>query len=604
MTRTWKSVLRYALLILCALVSLGVDDCCNGSDHPIVAPGGGGDDGNLLLLSVYRCGTDFNGFSFVGADTVTMVVGDGGIALVRFSRSSRYMPLGPLHAGNLNGVWSGRIVADGDPPGAPGLIFSFDIHSLAWRLNEHPATGNCTDIDWPLIATSNGEVLHQETLEADWTVIFKTTRPARFTGVSSKDVRAVAVGPGGMIWQADNFLHNWKDASVPNGPDFNDVFMYRDATATLNSFAVGGTEIWSRHGEDAWQLEFGNLPGELRAVTTRGHYEAYAVGTNGLIMTHDGNSWSQQTVRNTAHFRDVYISEMDHGIEVFAVGDDGAIFERTGGVWRDLEYSNISPWNDFDGFSSDEIYAANGDTLMQWDGSAWGPMAVAGNEITSLQVIAPKDIWVITRGPYGLDHFVNHWDGATFQISHHSSMDPFNSIWCNPAGDTVLVAANNGYVFRKSGPSWEWLTADASRRHFYDLDGTSAHDIYAVGQGGLIVHFDGSTWTEMATGVKDTLRAIDGPVAVGDNGVVLRRNGSSWKAENTGTTASLNAVCYLGDNDVWAVGDGGQVIHYDGSEWKVYLRTLYTVDLTAVWGATSKDIWFGGEDGYLLKLEP
>ena len=108
----------------------------------------------------------------------------------------------------------------------------------------------------------------------------------------------------------------------------------------------------------------------------------------------------------------------------------------------------------------------------------------------------------------------------------------------------------------------------------------------------------------MATGVKDTLRAIDGPVVVGDNGVVLIRNGSSWRAEKTGTTASLNAVCYLGDNDVWAVGDGGQVIHYDSSEWKVYLRTLYTVDLKAVWGATPKDIWFGGEDGYLLKLEP
>ena len=40
-----------------------------------------------------------------------------------------------------------------------------------------------------------------------------------------------------------------------------------------------------------------------------------------------------------------------------------------------------------------------------------------------------------------------------------------------------------------------------------------------------------------------------------------------------------------------------------GGKWQVYERSLYTVELRSVWGGNSGDIWFGGEDGYLLRYQ-
>jgi hypothetical protein len=294
------------------------------------------------------------------------------------------------------------------------------------------------------------------------------------------------------------------------------------------------------------------------------------------------------------------------GLGGYAVGDDGVIFNNnpvTG--WTDLGYSNISPWNDIDAVSSTEVYAANGDTLMTWDGDDWGPLATNFYEIISLHAVSSDRIWIVSRSADGWDNFVQYWAGNMFNMSHHSSMDPFNSIWCDAPGDTIMVAADNGYVFRNGGVAWEWLTADPARKHFYDLDGSSAHDVFAVGSDGMIAHFNGTSWKMMNSGVTDTLRAISGSIAVGDNGAITRWDGSKWNAEHAGTTAHLNAVCYIDGKEAWAVGDGGVIISNDGgSKWTVYERSLHTVELRSVWGATTSDIWFGGETGYLLRYQP
>jgi hypothetical protein len=52
--------------------------------------------------------------------------------------------------------------------------------------------------------------------------------------------------------------------------------------------------------------------------------------------------------------------------------------------------------------------------------------------------------------------------------------------------------------------------------------------VYAVGSGGIVLHYDGATWTEQTTPTDSTLFAVmmgpDGIVrAVGANGVVLTK---------------------------------------------------------------------------------
>jgi hypothetical protein len=75
------------------------------------------------------------------------------------------------------------------------------------------------------------------------------------------------------------------------------------------------------------------------------------------------------------------------------------------------------------------------------------------------------------------------------------------------------------------------------------------------------------------------LRAIWGTsasdiFAVGDSGTALRYDGLTWQALPTATTRDLRALWGRGPTDVYAVGDSGTVLRYDGSGWKAQPNTL------------------------------
>jgi len=68
---------------------------------------------------------------------------------------------------------------------------------------------------------------------------------------------------------------------------------------------------------------------------------------------------------------------------------------------------------------------------------------------------------------------------------------------------------------------------------------------------------------------------------VGDNGVILRWDGNSWSAFTSGTSENLYAVHCVSSNDCWAVGDNSVTLHWNGSAWStvsaVVNRNLYAV---------------------------
>lgn len=107
---------------------------------------------------------------------------------------------------------------------------------------------------------------------------------------------------------------------------------------------------------------------------------------------------------------------------------------------------------------------------------------------------------------------------------------------------------------------------------FYGVHGTGRDDVYVVGTGGLIFHFDGTTWTKegISTGVTVTLRAVlalpDGrAVAVGEGGRALYREPASpadrrWRESTSGVTNTLVDVVGLPDGGVVAMTDSRRLL--------------------------------------------
>lgn len=146
-----------------------------------------------------------------------------------------------------------------------------------------------------------------------------------------------------------------------------------------------------------------------------------------------------------------------------------------------------------------------------------------------------------------------------------------------------------------------------SAGEFYGLWGASPTDIYAVGLGETILHFDGITWAPVyESGSTDcSLMGTWGSsgsdvFVVSDCGFVHRFNGSGWTRENVGTDQSLNGVWGSASNDVYAVGATGTVLHYDGAQWSPIALpppgVLFPqqILLEGVWGSSGVDVFVMG----------
>jgi hypothetical protein len=80
-----------------------------------------------------------------------------------------------------------------------------------------------------------------------------------------------------------------------------------------------------------------------------------------------------------------------------------------------------------------------------------------------------------------------------------------------------------------------------------DVFGFSTGDVFAVGDNGTILHFDGSAWTAMASGTTANLAGVwgaapDDVFATGDAGTFLRYDGTSWTSLDVGTARPLGAI--------------------------------------------------------------
>ena len=110
-------------------------------------------------------------------------------------------------------------------------------------------------------------------------------------------------------------------------------------------------------------------------------------------------------------------------------------------------------------------------------------------------------------------------------------------------------------------------------RTSFHVWGSSARDVFVLmnvsNQYSLVLHYDGTSWSPMATGEEPRLTAIWGNhradvFAVGF-GTIRHYDGVKWEPMDTERLGNLFAVWGSSHEDVYAVGHPGVVLHYDGT---------------------------------------
>ena len=197
---------------------------------------------------------------------------------------------------------------------------------------------------------------------------------------------------------------------------------------------------------------------------------------------------------------------------------------------------------------------------------------------------------------------VLHYDGTVWN-SVFGDIGFLNmDVWGSSASD-VYVVGNAAKVLHYDGTTWSLMTSGLSNM-LPDVWGASPRDIFAVSWDGTIVHFDGVSWRSMGSpapsaslyGVWGTsasdVYAVGGlPYAA----AAFHYDGTSWSEISTGVTRSIEAVWGVSGADIYAAGVDGNVFHYDGTSWT---RVAFDVPIhvNEIWGSSATDIYFAGAD--------
>lgn len=105
------------------------------------------------------------------------------------------------------------------------------------------------------------------------------------------------------------------------------------------------------------------------------------------------------------------------------------------------------------------------------------------------------------------------------------------------------------------------------------------------------------TWVEVTSGTTYDLKGVWGTSAtdvwaVGKRGVILHYNGTSWSSQQSPVTADLLSIWGRSASDIYAVGAQGTYIHYNGTQWSKVTTGFQTTN--NIWDitGTSDTIFF------------
>jgi hypothetical protein len=127
---------------------------------------------------------------------------------------------------------------------------------------------------------------------------------------------------------------------------------------------------------------------------------------------------------------------------------------------------------------------------------------------------------------------------------------------------------------------------------------------YAVGDGGVILYYDGSTWTPVQSPTAASLYAASGligstsgapGVAVGASGTILWHD-SAWSVEASGVSVDLHAALRFGPGEAYAAGDSGTILERETSpqaHW-VSVASGTTLPLTSMAGDNLGEVYVAG----------
>ncbi|MBX3263404.1 MAG: hypothetical protein KF782_27275 [Labilithrix sp.] len=313
------------------------------------------------------------------------------------------------------------------------------------------------------------------------------------------------------------------------------------------------------------------------------------------------------------------------GLVALGACDDGAVappgdagapdaVAEAGAAWRpvlsDLEGALLSVW----GSSERDVWAVGGalgngfDALVvRFDGATWRRLAPGGQEtFWWVHGTGPSDVWLV-----GEKGRITHWDGASFRELASGTDATLYGVWAAAPDDAWAVGgtperpdATNDVVLHWDGASWTSEPLPAPKgTALFKVWGSSARDLYVVGEAGVVWHRANDAWELEAEGVATgRLTTVSGcgpneVYAVGGRDLLVS-DGTTWRRADVDPLKVVNELsgvsCHGGRAVV--VGGGSLKLRLVDGAWESDFGSEPYTDLHGAWADPSGAFWgVGGQ---------
>lgn len=376
-----------------------------------------------------------------------------------------------------------------------------------------------------------------------------------------------------------------------------------DATGEHEAYVCDTTGFVYRGSDGIWAVSNGFMSDSiLDIVFTRANNGYFACGTDGIWHYSAGN-WTNVLKVEGFRFNEIEFSDDNHGYATAykltdipgPFGDEIKMFGYENGIWSELSIPvtegiwepatsvEISFWNTLGISSYNMIYSLSE--------AVWDTTFLSLNDsITELRFMDPLPV----------------------NQNLHGALPEMEELWLSIKR---LDGEMKGAIYFNNYMNDVWITSyETTTGAFNDLCVADYMNIYAVGDNGLIAHFDGQTWMEFAPVTSEDLLSVymndeNRGWACGRNGTLLRYNGMAWSVEQSNTWNDLFKVTDL-QNGLGLLGGRNGTLLSTQPELPVdntYSSVVNTVDLLTIIPNPAKDnaliqFNFSGDSPVELKM--
>ncbi len=458
------------------------------------------------------------------------------------------------------------------------------------------------------------------------------------------NLEAVWVSPGGEVYACGSSGIIWKlslaqvfglDDAGPTDIAYRDIW----GSSDVDIFVVGDKGTIRHYDGDKWSSMDSRFDKTLFSVWGRSNEDVFAVGSDGMILHYDGAVWDSMPTPTEQTLFAVWGFGDD---KVYAVGQSGKIisYDSSDEKWvemdTDISDNLVSVW----GTSDDNLYTSsisgtiyrflqgNGtwaqlDTALAvtvWDihgdpsqtsfnFCGVGGLVARGDPNEGFTLIAPRPLAPALRTIWGLhtdevfaagnSGVILAKDGEGWRLSAQSDTNDILDLW----GDTKnsIFAAAGNRILRFNGHAWTVTYDGDSLEQYLSIWVHNAWDVYAAGEFGRVIHFDGVRWSPMETGVDSTIIAIRGTdegivFAATVNGSILKYDGSKWITIHSDSRHRFRNLLVLNSQQLIAVGEDRLAVHYNMGSWQTLLWVGGDI-FQDVWGLTYDRVFAVGSLG-------